>query len=51
MDHVDNLYHQRNVFYLEKRKEQLPLSEQVHLPNAEDDLFIKKQPRKYCFTS
>ena len=35
MDHVGNLYHQRNGFYLEKRIEQLPLSGQVHLPNAD----------------
>ena len=34
MDHVGNLYHQRNEFYLEKREGQLPLSGQVHLPNA-----------------
>ena len=45
MDHVGILYHQRNGFYLVKRKEQLPLSGQVHLPNADKiyklEVFLK----------
>ena len=42
MDHVGILYHQRNGFYLVKRKEQLPSSGQVHLPNADKiDISIK----------
>ena len=41
MDHVDSLYHQRNGFYLEKQIEQLPLSGQVHLPNADRNHICK----------
>ena len=40
MDHVGNLYHQSNGFDLEKQKEQLPLSGQVHLPNADSSYYI-----------